>query len=64
MFALDVKEELQLWPEQNTRKRSWLTVEEAIVSCRHAWMRDAVTYFSKWHAKKMMGMTKDVSGER
>ena len=26
MFALFVKEELESWPEQSTRKRSWLVV--------------------------------------
>lgn len=56
MFALFVTEELESWPERNTRNRSWLTVEEAADSCRHAWMRDAlVDGFSNWHAEKMKG---------
>ncbi|KAM1251731.1 hypothetical protein ACFX13_040658 [Malus domestica] len=56
MFALFVKEELESWPEQNTRDRTWLTVAEAIVSCRHEWMRDALEGgFSKWHAEKKIG---------
>ncbi|XP_015894731.1 nudix hydrolase 16, mitochondrial [Ziziphus jujuba] len=56
MFALSVTEELESWPEQNTRNRSWLTVEEAADSCRHAWMRDAlVDGFSKWLAENMNG---------
>ncbi|XP_068499070.1 nudix hydrolase 16, mitochondrial isoform X2 [Phaseolus vulgaris] len=49
MFALFVKEELESWPEQSTRKRSWLAVSEALGSCRHAWMRDALQCFCKWH---------------
>ncbi|KAG2372511.1 nudix hydrolase 16, mitochondrial-like isoform X2 [Vigna umbellata] len=49
MFALFVKEELESWPEQSTRKRSWLAVSEALGSCRHAWMRDALECFCKWH---------------
>ena len=49
MFALFVKEELESWPEQSTRKRSWLVVSEALGNCRHAWMRDALQCFCKWH---------------
>ncbi|KAG4911730.1 hypothetical protein JHK82_052332 [Glycine max] len=33
MFALFVKEELESWPEQSTRKRSWLAVSEALANC-------------------------------
>ncbi|XP_061346532.1 nudix hydrolase 16, mitochondrial-like [Gastrolobium bilobum] len=53
MFALFVKEELESWPEQSTRNRSWLTISEARGSCRHAWMRDALRCFSKWHEDKL-----------
>ncbi|PKI50847.1 hypothetical protein CRG98_028754 [Punica granatum] len=50
MFALLVKEELQSWPEQNTRHRTWLTIPEAIKCCRHPWMRQALEQgFSKRH---------------
>ncbi|KAK3038943.1 hypothetical protein RJ639_027428 [Escallonia herrerae] len=50
MFALLVKEELESWPEQSTRSRTWLTIPEAVERCRHPWMRDALTKgFSKWH---------------
>lgn len=56
MFALLVKEELESWPEQSTRNRTWLTVEEAAGRCRHSWMSEAlVDGFSKWHAEKMLG---------
>lgn len=62
MFALFVKEELEVWPEQSTRNRTWLTVAEAIGSCRHAWMRDALLDgFSKWHAEKVIGAGEDVT---
>ncbi|PQQ17492.1 nudix hydrolase 16 mitochondrial isoform X2 [Prunus yedoensis var. nudiflora] len=62
MFALFVKEELESWPEQSTRNRTWLTVAEAFVSCRHAWMREALQDgFSKWHAEKMISASKDVT---
>ncbi|KAE9459736.1 hypothetical protein C3L33_08392, partial [Rhododendron williamsianum] len=54
MFALLVKEELESWPEQSTRSRTWLTIPEAAESCRHAWMREALLQgFSKWHDQKM-----------
>lgn len=55
MFALFVKEELESWPEQSTRNRTWLTIEEATGRCRHAWMSEAlVEGFAKWHAEKMI----------
>ncbi|KAF5446012.1 hypothetical protein F2P56_031677 [Juglans regia] len=64
MFALFVKEELESWPEMNTRKRTWLTVPEAVDSCRHSWMRDALENgFSKWYAERMMTAGEDISGE-
>ncbi|XP_052882519.1 nudix hydrolase 16, mitochondrial isoform X2 [Gossypium arboreum] len=53
MFALLVKEELNSWPEQSTRIRSWLTISQAIHNCRHAWMKEALEYgFCKWLAQK------------
>jgi len=55
MFALFVKEELELWPEQSTRNRSWLAVSEALEILRHAWMRDALEGFCKWHEDKLNG---------
>ncbi|KAL0334371.1 UNVERIFIED_CONTAM: Nudix hydrolase 16, mitochondrial [Sesamum angustifolium] len=55
MYALHVKEELDSWPEKSSRERSWLTVPEAIESCRHAWMRDALEKgFSNWFADGMI----------
>ncbi|KAI6675989.1 hypothetical protein NL676_036785 [Syzygium grande] len=53
MFALFVREELESWPEQSIRQRSWLTITEAVESCRHPWMRDALVQgFLNWHAEK------------
>ncbi|KAK6928917.1 NUDIX hydrolase domain [Dillenia turbinata] len=53
MFALLVKEELESWPEQSTRKRIWLAIPEAFENCRHAWMQDALIQgFCKWHKEK------------
>ncbi|CAN1128029.1 Nudix hydrolase 16, mitochondrial [Linum perenne] len=48
MFALLVKEELDSWPEQSRRKRTWLTIPQAVESCRHKWMEDALKHFVTW----------------
>lgn len=64
MFALFVKEELDSWPEQSTRRRSWLTLPEAAESCRHPWMREAlVDGFCKKYADKMDQTGEDVPGQ-
>lgn len=60
MFALFVKEELNSWPEQKFRNRNWLSLSEALGSCRHAWMRDALDCFCKWHESGFKG-TRDNS---
>uniref|UniRef100_A0A0D9W0J7 Nudix hydrolase domain-containing protein n=1 Tax=Leersia perrieri TaxID=77586 RepID=A0A0D9W0J7_9ORYZ len=50
VFALHVNEELDSWPEQSTRRRTWLTVSEATSQCRYQWMQEALlTGFSDWH---------------
>ncbi|KAK8999417.1 hypothetical protein V6N11_070584 [Hibiscus sabdariffa] len=41
MFPLLVKEELDFWPEQNLRHRTWMNVKEAGDVCRHWWMKEA-----------------------
>ncbi|KAJ4771906.1 hypothetical protein LUZ62_064526 [Rhynchospora pubera] len=49
LFAMLVSEEMDIWPEQSTRTRHWITVPEAIDQCRHPWMREAlVNGFSSW----------------
>ncbi|XP_020424686.1 nudix hydrolase 16, mitochondrial [Prunus persica] len=58
VFPLLVKEELQFWPEQNTRQRSWLTIPEAIGLCRHQWMKEALEAFSRWYADQMLSNPK------
>jgi hypothetical protein len=56
VFALHVKEELTSWPEQSTRRRTWLTLPEATSQCRYQWMQEAlVTGFSDWHDKWSKG---------
>ncbi|KAL6509018.1 Nudix hydrolase 16, mitochondrial [Orobanche gracilis] len=54
MYALHVNEELESWPEKSHRRRSWLTIHEAIGQCRHAWMREALEKgFLNWYAGGM-----------
>ncbi|XVF57671.1 hypothetical protein PTKIN_Ptkin07bG0000700 [Pterospermum kingtungense] len=45
MFALEVTEELDIWPEQKDRDRIWLNVKEAFRLCRYDWMRRALEEF-------------------
>lgn len=55
MYALHVNEVLESWPEKSLRERSWLTIPEAIESCRHVWMRDALEKgFLKWYDDGMV----------
>lgn len=64
MFALFVKEELESWPEQSRRVRSWVTIAEAVECCRHAWMREALENgFSKWSADGMIRTMKKASDD-
>lgn len=46
MFALEVVEELDVWPEQGDKSRKWLNIEEARSMCRYNWMREALDNFS------------------
>ncbi|KAF2548045.1 hypothetical protein F2Q70_00019798 [Brassica cretica] len=45
MFALEVTEELQEWPERGNRQRKWLNVKEALELCRYEWMQRALEAF-------------------
>ncbi|KAH7548489.1 hypothetical protein JRO89_XS14G0142200 [Xanthoceras sorbifolium] len=47
MFALEVTEELESWPEQDKYERKWLPAVEAFKFCRYDWMRDALKIFLK-----------------
>ncbi|KAI3844236.1 hypothetical protein MKX03_032307 [Papaver bracteatum] len=60
MFALLVKEQLNSWPEQSTRVRTWLTIPEAAKNCRHPWMREVLEEaFTKWHAGNVLNSSED-----
>ncbi|XP_068335437.1 nudix hydrolase 13, mitochondrial-like [Pyrus communis] len=45
MFALEVTQELDTWPEQQNRDRKWLSIKEAFRVCRYEWMRKALEQF-------------------
>jgi diphosphoinositol-polyphosphate diphosphatase len=45
MFALEVTEELETWPEQENRDRKWLKIKEAFRLCRYEWMCRALEEF-------------------
>ncbi|XP_074293934.1 nudix hydrolase 13, mitochondrial [Silene latifolia] len=47
MFALEVTEELDTWPEQQNHARKWLDVREAFGLCRYEWMKEALRVFLK-----------------
>ncbi|KAJ7976320.1 Nudix hydrolase [Quillaja saponaria] len=47
MFALEVTEELEIWPEQGNRNRKWLNIQDAFRLCRYEWMRMALEEFLK-----------------
>uniref|UniRef100_A0A5B7BAD5 Nudix hydrolase domain-containing protein n=1 Tax=Davidia involucrata TaxID=16924 RepID=A0A5B7BAD5_DAVIN len=45
MFALEVTEELETWPEQENHDRKWIYVKEAFKLCRYEWMCRALEEF-------------------
>ncbi|KAM1058326.1 hypothetical protein ACFX13_023552 [Malus domestica] len=45
MFALEVTQELDTWPEHQNRDRKWLSIKEAFRVCRYEWMRKALEQF-------------------
>ncbi|CAL5017254.1 unnamed protein product [Urochloa decumbens] len=42
IFALEVAEELDQWPEQDTHGRQWVSPPDAYRLCRYDWMREAL----------------------
>ncbi|TVU14743.1 hypothetical protein EJB05_38234 [Eragrostis curvula] len=43
IFALEVAEELDEWPEQDTHGRQWVSPADAYRLCRYDWMREALS---------------------
>ncbi|KAG9137571.1 hypothetical protein Leryth_019762 [Lithospermum erythrorhizon] len=53
MFPLLVKQQLDTWPEKNTRKRLWVSVAEARKVCHYWWMKEALeTFVSSFTSQK------------
>ncbi|XP_027179272.1 nudix hydrolase 18, mitochondrial-like [Coffea eugenioides] len=48
MFAMQVREQLEFWPEQDKRQRIWMSVAEARKECKQKWMKDALENLVKW----------------
>ncbi|KAJ3694848.1 hypothetical protein LUZ60_000225 [Juncus effusus] len=42
MYGLNVTKEHPQWPEMNSRKRRWVSVQEAREGCQTKWMREAL----------------------
>ncbi|ONK58641.1 uncharacterized protein A4U43_C09F15140 [Asparagus officinalis] len=53
MFALEVHEELEYWPEQSTHKRIWVSVADAFRLSRYPWMCEALTSCIKLLSKNL-----------
>ncbi|KAM7271329.1 hypothetical protein ACFE04_030543 [Oxalis oulophora] len=64
MFSMFVTEELQSWPEDTTRERSWLATSVALECCRHPWMRDALVVFTNWHNDQITSNPDNLSSDQ
>lgn len=47
VLPLRVTAELERWPEMAARRREWVSVDEAVARCHHAWMREALLKFDE-----------------
>ncbi|GAV82581.1 NUDIX domain-containing protein [Cephalotus follicularis] len=63
MFAMEVVEELDSWPEQSSYNRKWLTPEDAFKLCRYDWMRDALKRFLTTITKESTNGTREEFNE-
>ncbi|XP_020111911.1 nudix hydrolase 12, mitochondrial-like [Ananas comosus] len=52
IFALEVTEELEYWPEQANHGRQWVPAAEAYDLCRYDWMRQALDSFKELLSRK------------
>ncbi|KAK3132109.1 hypothetical protein QOZ80_6AG0515930 [Eleusine coracana subsp. coracana] len=46
VLPLRVTAEMERWPEMGARRREWVSVDEAVARCHHAWMREALQRFA------------------
>ncbi|XP_062105289.1 nudix hydrolase 13, mitochondrial-like [Humulus lupulus] len=53
MFAMEVTEILEAWPERQNRDRRWLKINEAFELCRYEWMREALEAFLRVMAAEL-----------
>lgn len=53
MFAMEVNEELDCWPEQSSHMRKWVSVRDAYSLCRYPWMHEALAAFEKLLSENM-----------
>lgn len=61
MFALEVKEEHDCWPEQSCHKRKWVSVMDAWKLCRYPWMREALASCIKLLSESLQIPCSDLS---
>mmetsp|Transcript_5612 Transcript_5612/g.14232 ORF Transcript_5612/g.14232 Transcript_5612/m.14232 type:complete len:185 (+) Transcript_5612:665-1219(+) len=47
VFVMQVTEEMDVWPEQAERSRTWCHPSYAIANCRHEWMQDALRQWGR-----------------
>ncbi|XP_058092864.1 nudix hydrolase 12, mitochondrial-like [Magnolia sinica] len=59
MFALEVTEELEFWPEKSSHERRWLNVGEAFELCRYEWMRRALEAFLRYLSDECKRRTRE-----
>ncbi|KHN13397.1 Nudix hydrolase 12, mitochondrial, partial [Glycine soja] len=52
MFALEVTEELETWPEQKDHNRQWVNIKEAFRLSRYDWMCKALEVFLRVMAEE------------
>lgn len=69
MFAMEVKEELDFWPEKSTHGRLWVSVADAFERSRYPWMREALDACIKFLSKQFqipcnVHASMNVEGER
>jgi len=63
MFALEVTEEHDTWPERENRDRKWLKIKEAFRLCRYEWMREALEEFLRVMAEDQKIQMSEEIGE-
>ncbi|XP_065026542.1 nudix hydrolase 13, mitochondrial isoform X2 [Musa acuminata AAA Group] len=61
MFALEVTEELDCYPEKDNRDRKWVPLGEAYELCRYDWMREALDSFKNLLTEKLVSTVPDLS---